>query len=104
MAEILVRGHDSWFDALTPEQISNLSEQELSAYNARQKKGDIIQVREDNTDWKLPKVIILKVADMTTEEALSLVGANISDTQILGSNAIFIEKTKAEVEALVGGE
>jgi len=104
MAEILVRGHDSWLDTLTQEQVNALSESELASYNARQKKGDIIAAKADNAEWKIPKSIIVKVADMTVAEAEALIGSNISDTDIVDGNLIVVNKTKAEVEALTGGE
>ena len=51
MAEILILNHDSWMEDLTEKQLAEYverySEKFMQKYNARQRKGDIVQIEDD---------------------------------------------------------
>ena len=51
MAEILILNHDSWKEDLTEKQLAEYvktySEKFMQKYNARQRKGDIVQIEDD---------------------------------------------------------
>ena len=72
-AELLVRAKGHWMDELTQAEVDKMGESERGSYEARSQKGDIIVVRPDDWKWgkeeQLPNYIVVKVPQMTTEEA-----------------------------------
>lgn len=73
MAELLVRAEDHWMDSLTSEQVEAMDDRRKENYEARFQKGDVVCVKPDGHQWGkkegLPKFIVVKVPNMTVEEA-----------------------------------
>ena len=73
MAECLIRAKGHWKDSWTPAQVNKLSIAEKEQYDARTQLGDIVVIRPDGWEWGreecLPNFILVKIPDMTVEEA-----------------------------------
>ncbi len=73
MAELLVKAKTHWMDSLKQDDIDKMDEGKKRSYEARSQIGDVIVVRPDGWDWGkeecLPNFIVVKVPDMTIEEA-----------------------------------
>lgn len=71
--EFLIKAKPHWKDSWTQEQVDALSPEAKKEYDSRSQVGDIIVVRPDGWEWGneecLPNFIIVKVPDMTMEEA-----------------------------------
>jgi len=72
-AEFLVHATGHWMDEWPESKVNSLNEDELSMYKSRFREGDICMVRPDGWKWGkqegLPKFIVVKVPDMSVEEA-----------------------------------
>jgi len=73
MAEFLIRAKKHYMDDYTEEQISNLSDDQKSAFDQRIQIGDVVVVKPDGWQWGkeecLPTFDIIKVPAMSYEEA-----------------------------------
>ena len=73
MAELLVRAKGHWKDSWNPSVINKLSVSEKESFDARTQLGDIVIVKPDGWRWGkaecLPDFVIVKIPDMTVEEA-----------------------------------
>jgi len=74
MAILLIKASGHWMDKLTPEEIQARAVKNpgfLDSYNARVKKGDIAEVREDDCKFGnkecLPDFLVIKVPGTKTE-------------------------------------
>jgi hypothetical protein len=76
MAEFLVLAKNKWMDALTQQEIDDRATQSdhfLDKYYARERRGDIIQVRENGywigrMGWGFPKFVVIQVTNLNMEQ------------------------------------
>jgi hypothetical protein len=73
MCEALIRAKTHWKDAWNQATVNALSTEEKQQYDARTQLGDIIVIRPDGWEWGsaecLPDFVLVKIPDMTVEEA-----------------------------------
>ena len=73
MCEALIRAKGHWKDAWNNPTVNALSTSERQSYDARTQLGDIVVIRPDGWVWGreegLPNFVLVKIPDMTVEEA-----------------------------------
>ena len=73
MAEFLIRAKGHWKDEWNQTKVDGLTPRERDSYNARLQLGDIIVIMPDGWKWGkaecLPDFVLVKIPDMTVEEA-----------------------------------
>jgi hypothetical protein len=78
-------------DKLSQEEVDKMTKEERQSYDARSQIGDIIVVRPDGWVWGreecLPNFIVVKVPDMTLEEAKKY-EESLSKTEIIDDKPV----------------
>ena len=73
MCEALIRAKGHWKDAWNQAKVNSLDTSERQSYDARTQLGDIVVIRPDGWEWGreegLPNFVLVKIPDMTVEEA-----------------------------------
>lgn len=86
MAEFLIYNTTHWMDKWTPEEVAKLDTKQMAKYNARYRKGDIVEVYPDGRCIEKPspnsKMAIIKVPGLSFAEAKHLMEPDIKITQI----------------------
>lgn len=86
MAEMLVQNFDNWMTRLTQEQFDNCVAEHpnfMEKYNARSKKGDIVEIQADGfwtktrRGWDKAHYDLLVVPKLSKAEALKLYGGSL---------------------------
>jgi len=103
MAELLVKNHDHWMDALDEKQLSAYLlkyPKFMDKYNARTQKGDIIEIKDDGhftgkgRGYNKDHFDLVIVKGKTAAELSNLRGALLEDAW----TTVFNEETKKNEE------
>lgn len=85
--EFLVKADNHWMDSLTQIDVDKMIIEEKEAYLSRLQIGDIIVIRPDGWPWgkeeSLPRFVIIKVPDMTIQEAMEFEESLVENDKIV---------------------
>jgi len=84
MCELLIQAKGHWMDDFTQEQIDALDDIKKASRNARIELGDIVVIKSNGWTWGneegLPNYYILKVPNLTIEDASHLTQSLVDDS------------------------
>ena len=107
MAQLLIQTKNHWMDEVPPIVKLTWTQDQLDEYNARNVRGDIVVVKDDNHIWGdsegLPDYIVVKVVGVTEQDAKKYENVQESGGKILRSRQYKIPESVVNQIMLTAG-